>query len=78
MKNDYLETEVLETIANFIVDRMDSARITSSGGYPSCTRTFDNGGEDYIAIASIDHDGRPALTVESLTDFISDNVCFFE
>lgn len=78
MKNDYLETEVLEAIANFIVDRMDSARITSSGGYPSDVRTFDIDGEDHIAIASIDHNGRPVITVKALTDFISDNVCFFE
>jgi hypothetical protein len=58
-----------EELAERIVERMDASRLDCYGGYPSSIAYRGRA----IIIASVDHDGRPTLTIQTIAAFVRDN-----
>lgn len=55
-------------VALEMVAALDAGRIDTQGGYPSRVAFI---GRDLIAIASVDHDNAPDLTVCRIDEFIT-------
>ena len=58
-----------QQLAERIMERMDASRLDCQGGYPS---EWVFRGQDII-IASINHNGAPTLTVETVAEFVREN-----